>query len=186
MIQHPRGFQIVRDIVIIICSLVLTVILARSNFVSVFFHFLLNYPAISSFFAGIFLVSFFTVIPATVILAGLSMHSTWLVVALSAAVGSALGDLGIFSFFKSTIVEDLRYLSEKFNLDQYFKRVSTGRYRIMLIIIGVILWVLPLPDEFPLAILGITKTNNKFFVALSLFINFCTISGIWIVAQSFR
>lgn len=182
--MHSQSLKILRDVAIILFSLIFTIFLARNQDVIPFFEHLTRYPWLSSFVAGIFLVSQFTAIPATAILTGLSLKSPLPIVAISAALGSALGDVGIFSFFKTTIVDDLRYLADKLGIRNYLQRVNNGRYRVVLRIIGIILWVMPLPDELPLAILGVTKTNNKLFVFLSLFINFCTVSGIWLVARA--
>lgn len=182
---HPvQGQKILRDTIIITFSLILTILLARDQNVILFFQNFSRYPWLGAFVAGIFLVSQFTAIPATVVLAGLSLHSSLPVIALSAAFGSAVGDIGIFSFFKTTIVDDLRYLFGKFHLEKYVYRIYNGRYRVVLIVLGVLLWILPLPDEIPLAILGVTKTNNKLFLLLSLVINFCTAAIIWLVARA--
>ena len=84
---------------------------------------------------------------------------------------------------KTTLVQDLLYLSKKFHFDAKLQFFQSQPGRVLALIGGMILWLLPLPDELPLAILGISKTTNKLFIFLSLAINFCTIYLIGVVAN---
>lgn len=177
-------YKVILDLGVITIITVVTIVLAHTKG-SLLIHYFSNYPWLCSFVAGIFLVSIFTAVPATAALGTLSLHFSLPVVALCSALGSALGDLGIFSFFKSAIANELRFLATGLHADERFKRFAGTHYRAWIIFIGIVLWILPIPDEIPLAILGISKTNTRLFIVLSLFINFCTALSIGLVARAF-
>lgn len=181
MNSQPRN--LFRDLAIIGLSIVLAVLLAKTGALESFLVKTQQSRIIGSFIAGIFFVSVFTVVPASVVLAELAQHNSIWLVALFGGLGALAGDFLIFLFVKDSLSKDLMYLAKK---SRFLKRI-TSVFRLKFLrwltpLAGALIVASPLPDELGLMLMGFSKMKSTVFIPLSLALNFLGILTVgWLV-----
>ncbi|KKU35051.1 MAG: hypothetical protein UY31_C0026G0003 [Candidatus Wolfebacteria bacterium GW2011_GWE1_48_7] len=142
----------------------------------------LGYPGI--FLAGMFYISTFTVAPALAILYAFTSVYSPLTIALIAGLGSLLGDLILFRFFKDSVVEELKPLFHKLEDSSTFYRLFHTPYFFWLTpILGAFIIASPFPDEVGIGMLGISRINYWQFIALSFVLDG---AGIFLILHAAR
>ncbi len=137
-----------------------------------------------SFLAGTFFTSMFTTAPAIVVLAELSQSNSLVVVAIFGGLGAALGDYLIFRFVRDRVAEDTKFLLAHSKFTRLPKIFKTRLSRFMVPLVGALIIASPLPDELGLALLGMSKMNDRRFLLLSFLLNAGGILIIGLVANS--
>lgn len=163
-----------RDLGIIGLSVVVAIILARSGVLQGFFGTIETFVILSSFIAGMFWTSAFTVAPASVVLIDLARTNHIFPVALAASVGAFFADLIIFRFIKDDLEEDIMDFIQhsRFHIHRFHFLWKLKAFRWMFSILGAIIIASPLPDDIGLMIMGLSKTNTHFFIITSVLLNF--------------
>lgn len=113
----------------------------------------------------------FTTAPAIAILGEFSRNNSIFVVVLLGAFGSMLGDYIIFLFMRDRVSQDLHFLlghSRSRRLQAIFK---TRLFHFLTPFAGALVIASPLPDELGLAILGLSKMDEKVFFPVSFVFN---------------
>jgi uncharacterized membrane protein YdjX (TVP38/TMEM64 family) len=125
------------------------------------------------FFAGFFIVSTFTVVPATLLLSELSQtYGLWETVVL-ATIGAVLGDYIIFRFIKDAASEEFASILEFISKEKHlYKLFHSPFFAWVTPVIGAAVIASPLPDELGLSILGISQMSNKKFLLLVTVLDF--------------
>lgn len=133
---------------------------------------------VACFVAGIFFTSAFTIAPAAVALSALSQIVPSPVVIVFGALGALCGDLIIFFFVRDKFAADLigsirpslsRHIMESFHLG-FLKWIAP--------IVGAFIIASPLPDEFGLTLLGISRTRLSILIPISFVMNMLGIYAI--------
>lgn len=172
--------HLVRDIFIIVASIIIAVILARSGFIGSFVELTGSFKALSAFIAGAFFTSIFTVAPAGVALIAVAESFPPLYVAFFGALGAMCVDLFILAFIRKGIAADLRNLSKMAFKRQVIKAFHFGFFKWAAFIIGMFLIATPLPDEPGLFLLGISKINSRMLPLVFFLGHFL---GIWAIVS---
>lgn len=176
---------LIQDVAIIVLSIIIAVILVKTNVISELLSGTQELKLLGSFFAGMFFTTIFTTAPAIVTLGHISQTNSIVLTALFGAVGAAIGDLIIFQFVKDRLSEHLLELISHNNIWHRTKSVFKMRYfRWLTFLIGGLLIASPLPDELGIGILGFAKMKEHQFVWMSLIFNFIGITLIGIVANT--
>lgn len=176
---------ILYDILIIALSVLVAVVLVRTQMLSTFLALIDQTEVFAAFIAGMFFTSIFTTAPAIAALGEISLLQGMFMTALFGAMGSVLGDLIIFRFVRDRFSEHVseivvhRSILRRFHL--LFKR---RLFRWMTFFMGGLILASPLPDELGIAVLGFSKMRVKYFVLLSFVFNFLGIALIGLVARS--
>ncbi len=125
----------------------------------------------AAFLSGLFFTSMLTTVPAIVALSEVSLYIAAWKVALFGALGSVVGDLFIFRFIRSRLVE--RIVNAAF--DPRIRRIGSaiimGRLWWIAPLLGVIVIASPLPDELGLLMLGLSHLKLRQFVPLAFLAN---------------
>jgi uncharacterized membrane protein YdjX (TVP38/TMEM64 family) len=134
-----------------------------------------GYPGI--FLTGFFIVSTFTIVPATLLLAEVAQtYGYWETVALATA-GAILGDFVIFRFIRDTISEELRPIFAAISKEKQFRKIFRSPFFGWAApVIGAAIVASPLPDELGLGLLGASRMSNKRFIMLVSVIDFIGIA----------
>ena len=181
-----KNTNLFRDLGIIVTSIIAAVILAQTGSIDKIFYFSNEFKALSSFLAGIFFISIFTVAPATVFLVKIMQTDSLFLVSFFAALGGVVGDLIIFTFVKGTLTDDLvdfirpwrkKWWRVIFHLHRF-------KFKWFLPILGAIIIASPLPDELGLSLLGFSKIKTRYFISLSFVLNFLGIMVIGLIVKS--
>lgn len=172
-----------RDLGIIAFSVFVAIQMVQTGFLYNLLAQSQEFRIIGSVIAGFFWTSIFTVAPATVALAEISHANSILGVALFGAVGALLGDLIIFRFVKDNLSEDIAYLIQRTKKDRWFAVFRLKIFRWLTPLLGALIIASPLPDEIGLTLLGISQTQTKTLILVSLSFNFIGILIVGLVAQ---
>lgn len=138
---------------------------------------------LGAFITGMFFVSTFTVIPATVVLYHLAESSHPVEVAVLAGFGAMIGDYLIFKFMKDRVFEELRPLFRKFGRPYTRVLFKSPYFAWLLPLVGAFIIASPFPDEAGVSMLGMSKIKKWQFFTLALVLN--TV-GIFIVVTAAR
>jgi hypothetical protein len=155
-----------------LCALVLFVLVIDSALLVSVIHKIDEFGYVSGLLAGALSVSFFTAAPALVLLIDLAQFLDPLLLAVLVAIGSVAGDWLIIKFFEERIFTELGPVIEKLKLRRIKQALSRPYGKWVLVVIGAIFVSSPLPDEVGLALMGVSKANRFFVLALCFFLNF--------------
>ncbi len=173
--------KLTKDLFIISFSIVIAVMLVKTNAVATLINSTQGFGIIASFLSGIFYVSLFTVVPASVAIADMSQKTSPLLIAFIGAFGSLLGDYIIFRYIKNNLSEYVVALAKKLRRDSVLK---SQMFRFCFSFVGAFVIASPLPDEIGLGLMGITKIRTKYFIPISYSLNFIGILVIALIGKA--
>lgn len=130
-----------------------------------------GYGYIGAVVTGIFFVSLFTVVPASLILIALANEFDPLLIALGAGIGASIGDLVLFRFFREGLFDELRMIFRNSPLTRFTKIFKTRLFLWLTPLVGALIIASPFPDEVGIGLLGISKIQPWQFLMLSLILN---------------
>lgn len=132
----------------------------------------------ASFIAGVFFTSLLSVVPATVVFFELTQTFSPFLIASLGAAGAVLGDLFLFLFVREAVRE---------RTTLFFKESQRRRLRTLfrhpflhwlLPLFGALIIASPVPDEFGLALMGLSRMDMRVFLPISYGMNFLGIIGV--------
>lgn len=167
-----------RDFLIVVGSVIIAFLLVKEGVIQNFIEATSGSIIISSVIAGAFFTSIFTIAPAVVGLIAIGESSSPLFVAFFAAFGAMGVDFIITSFIRKDISEDLESLSNMAIRRHIIKAFHFGFLKWFAFILGLIFISTPLPDEFGLFLVGVSKVKTW---ALPLILYTAHFIGIFIV-----
>jgi len=180
---YSPGF--LKDLGIIALSVVIAVILVRTDALVSLLTRTEELEFWGSFIAGIFFTSIFTTAPAIVTLGEIAQVYPIFLTALAGAAGAVVGDLIIFRFVKERFSE---HLMEVFGTQGGRKRLKhllkIRSFRWLTFLVGGFIIASPLPDELGVALLGFSKMKISGFIAIAFIFNFIGILIIGIAARA--
>lgn len=122
--------------------------------------------------AGFIYTFSFTAALGVLVMVNLSITLPPLLIALIAALGTALGDYIIFSLVKRGVVEQIKYDYQQIK-EEIIIKLHPHRYvRWLLVAIGLIIIASPIPDEIGVGLLGLARIKNSYFIGLTYILNF--------------
>ncbi|KKS26035.1 MAG: hypothetical protein UV36_C0007G0005 [Parcubacteria group bacterium GW2011_GWC2_42_6] len=140
---------------------------------------------LGAFIIGIFFVSIFTVVPASVILFYLAENNDPLLTAIFAGMGAVAGDYLIFKFLKNKVFEELQPVFKKIEGTYFHKLLHTPYFAWVLPVVGATIIASPLPDEVGITLMGLSRVKNWQFIILTFILNTLGILGIIGLAKIF-
>ena len=181
--MDSRGNNLVRDLSVIFLSILIAVILAKTGTLESILVSTQGARFIGSFIAGIFFVSVFTAAPATVALGEIAQSNSIITVAILGGLGALMGDLIIFRFVKDRVSEHFNYLIKISRSERFFSIFRLKLFRWIIPFVGALIIASPLPDEIGVAMLGLSKMKNSYFILLSFILNSAGILIIGLIAK---
>lgn len=164
MSHHRRYYltHFARDIFIVTASIVVAVLLVQLGIIDSFIGESTASLVFASFVAGAFFTSLFTVAPAGVALVAIGQSMPLVLVAFFAAIGAAVIDMLIITFVRRDLSKDLDGLAQMTFRHHLIRAFHFGFLKWAAFLIGMFLIATPLPDEFGLFLIGISKVDSKF------------------------
>ncbi len=173
-----------RDLGIVVLSIVIAIILAKTEVLIGILTVAMPFEILGSFIAGVFFTSIFTVAPAAVALGQIAQHNSVWVVAFFGGLGAVVGDLIIFRFVRDRFSEHLMQVLQEKGISKRIKAVFKIKlFRWMTFLLGGLIIASPLPDELGISLLGFSKMKTSWFIPLSFMANFGGILVIGFVAK---
>ncbi|MDO8442998.1 MAG: hypothetical protein Q7S81_01945 [bacterium] len=160
--------KLTKDLFIISFSIIVAVILVKTDAIINLINSTKEYEIIASFIAGIFYTSIFTVAPATAAIIEIAQKSNPFLIALVGGFGALLGDYIIFKYIRDNISGYISSIARKIRHESI---LESKIFSFSFAIIGAVIVASPLPDEIGLALMGITKMRTLYFVPISYFLN---------------
>jgi len=175
---------LVRDLALVILSVFIAIILAKTGALKDLITSTQEVRFIGSFISGILFVSVFTAAPATVALGEIAQSNSVITVAIIGGLGALIGDLIIFRFIKDRVSQHFSYLIKVSKSERFFSIFKLRLFRWIIPFVGVLLIASPLPDEIGVAMLGLSKMKNSYFILLSFLLNSAGILIIGLIAKA--
>ena len=182
--MNNHGNNLVRDLVLVILSIFVAIILAKTGALQDLITSTQEVRFIGSFIAGIFFVSVFTAAPATVALGEIAQSNSVITVAILGGLGALIGDLIIFRFVKDRVSDHFYYLMRVSKSERLFSIFKLKLFRWIIPFVGALIIASPLPDEIGVAMLGLSKMKNSYFILLSFVLNSAGILIIGLIAKA--
>lgn len=177
--------NLTRDLGIIAIGIIIAIILAKTEILQSLIINMKEWGFLSSLFAGIFFVSIFTTVPATVALVKIAeVNSIWEVV-LFGGIGALIGDFLIFHFVKNSVTENIQLFINKAGREKLISIFNLKLFKWLIPFIGALIVASPLPDELGLAMMGFGKIKTATFIPFFFALNFFGILIILLVAKEF-
>lgn len=161
-----------RDLGIVVMSVIIAVILEKTGAIKGVLVGVEEYTILASFIAGIFFVSVFTVVPATVVIIEALELNPILEVAFFAALGALVGDLLIFRFLRDNFSHSLLDFIMNRKRHKFVLFFQKKIFRLLGPILGAIIIISPFPDEIGLMMMGFSGIKTKIFIPISFTFNF--------------
>jgi hypothetical protein len=181
--------SLIFDLSIVVLSIFLTFLLAKFGVVLKLEN-IITSDYILAFVAGIFFISFFTVVPSGYILINLIGNNDLAVIALIAGAGAAIGDSLIFLFVKNKLSHDFfsfLHFRKDSKPDKMLKKIKDSKLlKIFLPVIGAAIIVSPFPDEIGVALMGASRIKKRYFIPISYLLNTIGIYLLLLAAGSIK
>ena len=169
--------ELVKDLFFVIIGAVTALILSDLGIIDRIIA-LFGNNEVASFVSGIFFTSIFTIAPASVALGHISTHAPGYVVALWGALGAVCGDLILFYFIKDRFADDVMNSFKSVFTRHFFASFHVGFFKWLSPLLGALIIASPLPDEFGITLLGLSKTRTAVLIPISFIGN---ILGIYLI-----
>ena len=172
--------NLVRDLFFVGLSVIFTIFLIRFGVLESILSVSGGYAILSSFVAGFFWTSVFTISPASIAIAHLSHGIDPVTLAVWGAFGAMTGDLIIFSFIKDVFSEDIKGAIKTSRFKRFLGKTHFSFLRWFGPMIGALVIISPLPDEIGLSLMGISKMKTRYLIPMTFILNFI---GIYLLAS---
>lgn len=175
--------HLVHDLIIVAISVAVAIICVRVGAISALIDALDGYGYLGIFVAGMFFTSVFTTPFAIAVLALFALEYSPIMVALIGGVGALCGDFILFYFIKDRVAQDVSYILSVAKIKRLPAVMRTRLFRGFVSFLGALVIASPFPDELGIAMLGLSKVNNRAFAVVSFVFNTAGIAVIGYLAQ---
>ena len=176
---------ILQDIAIIFLSILVAIILVKTEIITKILTSTKELRLFGSFVAGMFFTSVFTTAPAIATLGEIARANSIFLTALFGSMGAVVGDLIIFRFVRDKLSEHLMELIKHEGGGKRIKALFRLRsFRWFTALVGGLIIASPLPDELGISLLGCEKMKTSWFIPLSFIFNFVGIFLIGLIAKA--
>jgi hypothetical protein len=169
---------------LLFASIAATVVLIRTDVIGQILVHAQEYDTLASFVSGFFFSSGIATPPAMVALAESAVYVPIWQLCIVGAIGSVVGDLVLFRFMRSRLLEYVLDVSLHPGVRRFGRRIAAGPLWWLGPIVGAIVIASPLPDELGLIMMGLSSIRLWQFVSLAFFANVAGIYAIVAVAQA--
>lgn len=176
---------LLQDMALIVLSVVIAVILVKTNVLIRILISTQELGLLGSFIVGMFFTSIFTTAPAIVTLGEIARVNSIMPTAILGAMGAVIGDLIIFWFIRDRFSEHLMELVKHQGAGKRIKvLIKLKFFRWLTFLVGGLIIASPFPDELGISLLGFSKMRTLWFIPLSFVFNFIGILLISWVAKA--
>jgi len=184
--MHPSRElgHVVKDIFIVVGSIVVAIILVQTEAIDSFVNATGSFRALSAIVAGAFFTSIFTLAPAAVGLVSLGEGSSPIFIAAFGALGGMCIDIIITIFIRKEISRDLENLSRFAIKRHLIQSFHFGFLKWVVLLIGLFFVATPLPDELGLFFLGLSKIKMWALPFIFYLAHFAGIYALIIISQA--
>ncbi len=169
--RKEGGHALMRDMIMISIGIIFIILISRVGILDLIINAVKDYYIVASFIAGIFFTSAFTIAPSSVVLIHMSSYAPIPLVVLFGALGAMCGDLILFFFIRDHFADDLMKTLKKSTVRHILHSFHFGFLKWLSPVLGALIIASPVPDEFAVTLLGLSKTKTIVLVPLSFIMN---------------
>jgi hypothetical protein len=169
--SRKKTYSLLNDFLFITLGIFIALILVKSGVLDSFLSLLRDYHILASFVAGIFFTSAFTLAPASIALMRIVENAPLPSVALWGGLGAMCGDLVLFFFIRDRFADDLMSVIKPSLLRRFMHTLHFGFLKWISPIVGALIIASPLPDEFGLTLMGMSKTKTAVLMPIAFAMN---------------
>lgn len=169
--KKKNTYALTHDVIMIAIGIAIAVFLSKIGFIDYLVSVFRDYYIIASFLAGIFFTSAFTLAPASISLIHIANSAPISSVVIWGGLGAMCGDLILFFFIKDRFAKDLMSALKPSKVKYILKSFHFGFLRWLSPILGAIIIASPLPDEFGITLLGMSKVRLAVLIPVTLIMN---------------
>jgi hypothetical protein len=169
--KKKNGYALMYDILIIAGGILLAYFLSKAGIIDALVYSLEDYSMLASFIAGIFFTSAFTLAPASIALVHIANHTAPHTVIFWGALGAMCGDLVLLLFIRDKFAADILNVFKPSKIKILFHSLHFGFLKWLSPFVGALIIASPLPDEFGIALLGMSKIRLYLLLPLSFVMN---------------
>ena len=169
--KKKGGYALFHDVLFITLGIAVAIALSKSGALDLVLSLLSDYHIIASFIAGVFFTSVFTLAPASVALARIAESSPLHSVAIWGGLGAMFGDLILFFFIRDRFAEDIKSVFKKSTVKRFMHTFHFGFLKWLAPVLGALIIASPLPDEFGISLLGMSKIRTAVLMPVSFIMN---------------
>lgn len=159
------------DIVVIFFVIIFSIILVSSRIEERILSNFKGLEFIPYLLAGIFSTNMITAFPAYTFMGKIVTPENFNLLVVMGTVGSVIGDNIIFTFIKFRLIESL---IKSFKHNKFVTSILKTKNYILkgvLVLVGSLIIMSPLPDEFGVLLIGVSRIKHRYFILLSLMLN---------------
>jgi hypothetical protein len=149
-----------RHTTIAVSVLLLTILFINTALAAVVLEWFQRLGYVGAFIGGLMLVWTFASAPAVVLLLSVSESVSLPIAILVAASGSVLGDWIILKYFNDEIGRELKPFFTKTGIRGLVHKLRKSKIRWAVALIGAFIVMLPLPDEFGITLMGLSRAKR--------------------------
>lgn len=176
--NHRRA--LVRDFLMIFLGIVIAIVFVKTGLLDLLVSSLEGYVIVASFVAGIFFTSAFTLAPASIALVSISQYAPTSTIALWGGLGAMCGDLILFFFIRDRFAADLMKAMKPARVRHILHSFHFGFLKWLSPVLGALIIASPLPDEFGITLMGISKVRVAVLMPIAFVMN---VAGIYLLIQ---
>ncbi len=178
--KRKNGFALTKDIIMIAIGMAVAVFLSKIGAMDYLIFLFKDYYIIASFVTGLFFTSAFTLAPSSIALIHIAQDSPIYGVAIWGGLGAMCGDLILFFFIRDRFYDDIMKTIRPSTVKHILRSLHFGFMRWLSPIIGALIIASPLPDEFGLTLLGMSKVRVIVLIPIAFIMN---VLGIFLLIQ---
>jgi hypothetical protein len=170
-IRNKNGDALIRDLLMISIGIIFAIIFVKTGLMDLMINAVRDYYILASFIAGIFFTSIFTIAPSSIALVNIANHAPLPGVVLFGGLGAMCGDLILFFFIRDRFSEDLMRVVKKSTVRYILHSLHFGFLRWLSPVLGALIIASPIPDEFAITLLGMSKIKTAILIPLAFIMN---------------
>lgn len=161
-----------------IIIMLLTLLILNTALATAVLEWFKNVGLLGGFVAGIMSVSMFTTAPAVVLILAIADHINPLQLILVASIGSVIGDWLIIKFLEDEVAAEIKPLLRKYHILPLIRKFQRSKSRWIASVLGAVVLALPLPDEFGIALMDLSRLKRRHLLLICFVLNLIGIAAL--------
>jgi hypothetical protein len=175
MRRSQARHELRKDLFLIFIGIMIAWFLNRTGVIDYLIS-LIGNSAVSSFVSGIFFTSIFSIGPASIALVHIAEQGSVRDVVLWGALGAAFGDVILFFFIRDHFADHIVKSLKPSHIKHILASFHLGFMKWLSPVLGALIIASPLPDEFGMALLGMSNIRIALLIPIAFVMNLLGIS----------
>lgn len=182
--QKLREFEY-KHTVLAVLIVFITILLIDTALVTAILVWFSKANYLGAFIGGLMLVWSFTAAPGAVLLLSISNNVSSLPLAIFiAAIGSVIGDWVILRVINDKIGDELKPILARYRIVPAIRKMRRTGMKWVVMLLGAIITMLPMPDEFGVALMGISNFKRRYILMICFILNLLGLTMLLVIGRA--